>query len=93
VGSLLLVALGRHVVLLLVLLVTERIHAGAGTRAQRGIAVLGNVLVGLLGSTSGSACRETMSVSCSKGRELSEEHTLNLVRDVVGGVLDGIHFG
>lgn len=41
--------------------------------ADAGIVVLGDVLVGLLGSLVGG--------------------TLDLVRDVVAGLLDGIHFG
>lgn len=55
-GSSLLVALGRDVVLLLVLLVAERVNAGRHTGADRSIAVLSNVLVGLLRSTGGGAC-------------------------------------
>jgi hypothetical protein len=55
VGSSLLVALSGDVVLLLVLLVAESINAGGGTGAQGSVGVLGDRLVGLLGSTSGSA--------------------------------------
>jgi hypothetical protein len=48
-GSLLVDA-GRGAVLLLVELVTDGILGGRGTSANTGVAVLGNVLVGLLGS-------------------------------------------
>lgn len=57
VGSSLLVALGGDVMLLLVLLVAKSVDAGRDARADGGVAVLGNRLVGLLGSTSGGACR------------------------------------
>lgn len=54
-GSSLLVALGRDVVLLLVLLVAESVDAGRDAGADGGVAVLSNRLVGLLGSRSGGA--------------------------------------
>lgn len=57
VGSSLLVTLGRDVMLLLVLLVTESIDASGGARAERCVAVLSNRLVAFLGSGSGGACR------------------------------------
>ena len=59
--SLLLVALGRDVVLLLVLLVAESIDAGVEAGADGGVGVLGDLLVGLLRSRSGGAC-------CEEGR-------------------------
>jgi len=57
VHSLLLVALGRDVVLLLVLLVAESVDAGIEAGADGGVGVLGDRLVGLLGSRSGGAYR------------------------------------
>ena len=45
----LLVDIGRAVVLLLVELVTDSILGSRGTSAERGVAVLGDLLVGLLG--------------------------------------------
>jgi hypothetical protein len=55
VHSLLLVALGRDVVLLLVLLVAESVDAGVEARADGRVGVLGDRLVGLLRSLSGGA--------------------------------------
>lgn len=57
-GSLLLVALSRPVMLLLVLLVAKRIGGSVDASADRGVVVLGDLLVGLLGSTSGCACEK-----------------------------------
>lgn len=92
-GSLLLVGLGRSVVLALIGLVTKGRASGLDTvewmvscvahdgkrqmgrsipSADAGVVVLGNPLVGLLGSTAGGG--------------------VDLVSDVVAGVLDGIHF-
>lgn len=93
VGGSLLVGLGRSVVLVLLGLVGDGItssletvreladarlvECGRGNEclpsADTGVVVLGDLLVGLLGSTAGGA--------------------LDLVGDVVAGVLDGIHFG
>lgn len=91
-GSGLLVGLGGGVVLVLVGLVLEGIEASLDTvresmlvgwskkrgllcknvpSADGGVAVLGNLLVGLLGSAVGGG--------------------LDGVRDIVGGLLDGIH--
>ena len=86
----LLVGLGLGVVLVLGSLVRDSVASGLETvarvsgcstefrrverclpSADTGVVVLGDVLVGLLGSTAGGA--------------------LDLVRDVVAGVLDGIH--
>ena len=69
-GSLL-VDVGVGVVLLLVDLVANGILGGGGTAAEGGVVVLGDLLVGLLGSGRASA--------------------LDGLRDVVGGVLDGLH--
>jgi len=73
VGSSLLVGLGRCVVLVLLGTVRDGVASGIEASADAGVVVLGDLLVGLLGSTVGGA--------------------LDLVRDVVTGVLDGIHFG
>jgi len=73
VGSALLVGLSMSIMLLLVGLVRDSVTSGLEASANAGVGILGDVLVGLLGSTRGS--------------------TLDLVRDVVGGVLDGIHCG
>jgi hypothetical protein len=73
VGDGLLVGLGRSVVLVLLGLVADGVAGGFEASADVGVVVLGNLLVGLLGSLVGS--------------------TLELVRDVVAGLLDGIHFG
>jgi uncharacterized ion transporter superfamily protein YfcC len=73
VGGSLLVGLGRSVVLVLLGLVPDGITSGLEASADAGVVVLGDLLVGLLGSLVGGA--------------------LELVRDVVAGLLDGIHFG
>jgi hypothetical protein len=73
VGGGLLVGLGRSVVLVLLGLVPDGITSGLKASTDAGVVVLGDVLVGLLGSLVGGA--------------------LDLVRDVVAGLLDGIHFG
>jgi hypothetical protein len=73
VGDGLLVGLGRSVVLVLLGLVADGVAGGFEASADVGVVVLGNLLVGLLGSLVGT--------------------TLELVRDVVAGLLDGIHFG
>ena len=70
-GSLL-VNIGSAVVLLLVHLVTDGVLGSGGAGADGGVAVLGNLLVGLLGGGGESA--------------------LNGLRDVVGGVVDLVHF-
>ena len=51
----LLVGLGRSVVLVLAALVLEGVDASVGTSAERSVVVLGDLLVGLLGDTAGSA--------------------------------------
>jgi hypothetical protein len=71
VGESLLVGLGRSVALALLGLVADGVAGGLEASADVGVVVLGDVLVGLLGSLVGSA--------------------LELVRDVVAGLLDGIH--
>ena len=53
-GSLL-VGGGRSIVLVLVALVLEGVNAGLGTSSKAGVVVLGDLLVGLLGSTRGGA--------------------------------------
>ncbi len=68
-----------------------------------GVAVLGNLLVGLLGSTVGGTCDASVCDSESRdsffrsaiecGGDRYSELTLDLVGDVVGGILDGLHFG
>jgi len=55
VGSGLLVGLSRSVVAVLLRLVLQGVDTGLSTGAQAGIVVLGDVLVGLLGSTVGGA--------------------------------------
>lgn len=60
--------------------------------AERSVGVLGGLLVGLLGSLVGGAW-STLSAPCHRGGSNTRRgrHTLNLVRDVVAGLLDGIH--
>lgn len=66
--------------------------------ADTGVRVLSDLLVGLLGSGVGGACgREDMSVSVRQKMTMLERgeerrHTVDLVTDVVGSVLDGLHF-
>lgn len=57
----------------LVEFVSDGILCGSGAGAQAGIVVLGDLLVGLLGSL--------------------RTGTLDGLGNVVGGVLDGLHFG
>ena len=54
--SSLLVDIGRGVVLGLVDLVTEGVLGSSGTGAHAGVVVLGDLLVGLLGSTGSGTC-------------------------------------
>lgn len=55
VGSSLLVGLSRSVVAVLLRLVLQGIDTSVSTGAQVGVVVLGDLLVGLLGSTAGGA--------------------------------------
>jgi len=68
----LLVDISLGVVLCLVHLVSDSVLASTQTSSEGSITILGNVLVGLLGSGSTS--------------------TLNGLADVVGGVLNSLHF-
>lgn len=73
----------------LILLVEESVLASGGTASEGCIAVLGDSLVGLLAGLSSSAISL---VTYFQPQDQRCDIPLDSLRDVVSGVLDGLHF-
>lgn len=87
----LLVDIGLAVVSLLVKLVADGITSSLGSGGELCVAVLGDVLVGLLGRTRGGLVDLVRDEAAISSQYNGQTRRVGRTLSILGGVLDGIH--